>query len=260
MVLDRELHIWDKNFNGAKNTQGHSQEDEDFTIPSLKLMSNVCMLLIHLPALTFDPEVPQFSHSLKACVLACRNTIEIFNNNNKDERRLFYLQPNGARLVFQSALTWLYDSWHRGVGSELETETNEQNAHPDVALNDLINAAVGLLEMQASECLEADLGGLQGQSWKPSDILQAAISTLKKLAAQTTQDRGLHLRDVITIQDSPVGENSQHQRVPTASTSEPWRLSPLDDPNHLDIEWNFDPAPPDHNAMDSNFLDASMLL
>jgi hypothetical protein len=259
-TLDRELHVWQNEFNAtfcARDVEQHLHEDQEFTKPYLQLMSNVCMFLIHLPALTFDPEVPQFPQSLNACVHACRNIIEIFSTNNH-ERRLFYLQPNGARLTFQSAMLCLYDSWQTNAGQQPDYRKSEQGIRPDVALNNTINSAIALLKLQISECLKTDLSGLQGQSWSSSDILRAAISTLKKLAPT---GRGTSTMDVVTISDSHVRETPEQGQLPPVSNNEPWRLSTLDNLNQLDaFEWDFDPAAPEHRVMDSNFLDASMLL
>jgi hypothetical protein len=217
------------------------------------------MFLIHLPALTFDPNIPQFSQSLEACVHSSRNIIDILNKN-RSERRLFYLQPNGARLIFQSALMCLYESW-LAKSSKEQKHASEQNVNQEGFLIDKINCATALLQMQATECLKTDLSGLEGQSWMSSEIYQTAISTLKKLAAQTTPIDNSSTADVVAISDSPIRETSQHELAPPSSAVESWRLSALDGLNQLDlVEWDFDPTPAEHNVMDSNFLDASMLL
>lgn len=141
---------------------------------------------------------------------------------------------------------------------ESHQTANEQNS---TALNETITTAIEMLQVQASESLKTDLSGPQGQSWTSSEILRAAVSTLKELTAHTTQSRDIHTTDVIIFPDSPADETSRQEQPPTTYTDQSWRPSALDGLNQLDaIDWEFDEASPNHNDMDSNFLDASMLL
>jgi hypothetical protein len=201
-ALDRELHVWQDNFSTVfcnGDLERYLPEDQEFTIPHLHLMSNFCMFLIHLPALTFNPEVPRFSQSLKAYVHACRSIIEMLSTH-RQERRLFYLQPNGARLIFQSAILCLYEYWHAKTSKESEHSMGEQDGYPGAVLNDIIGSAISLLELQSSEYLKTDLGGLQEQDSASPEILQAAIYTLGQLASSAP---GTSKMNVITISDSP---------------------------------------------------------
>jgi hypothetical protein len=138
-------------------------------ISYLQLMRNVRMLLVYLPALFFEPEVPQFSQSLKVCAHSCRNIIQTFGKN-RSERRLFHLQPNGPRLIFQSTLMCLYESWHSKAFAGAEQRSTEQKVGSDVPMSDIINTAIDLLELQIYDYSTTDPGGLQGQIWTSSEM------------------------------------------------------------------------------------------
>ena len=259
LMLDRELHVWENTCNAmfSANTssprQAHSQEDEAFAIPYLQLMWNVCMLLVHLPALTFEPKVPQFSQSLKVCAHSSRNIINTFGKH-RSERRLFHLQPNGARLIFQSALMCLYESWHSTASAGVEQRSTEQRVDLDVPLRDIISTAIDLLELQICDYSATNADGREGQNWTSSEILGSAISTLKTLAAHSIQDSEGGTTGVNSTSAIHIGESSQQEQVLPASSSEFWPPSSLGSLNQLEIlEWDLASAPLDSNLIDFNF-------
>ena len=271
-MLDRELRVWEDTFNftfsvntlspfdtrdghfrGLPSKQARSQEDEAFAIPYLQLMCNVCMFLIHLPALTFEPEVPQFSRSLTVCADSCRNIINIFGKN-RSERRLFHLQPNGPRLIFQAALMCFYESWHAKAVAGAEQRSTQKKVSSDVPMTIIINTAIDLLELQICDYSATDPCGLQGQSCTSSEMLRSAIATLKVLAAQSVQDSEANTTGIMSASGIDLGESSQEEEVTNASGSEFWRPSFLGSLNQLDmLDWDFTSAPLDSNLINFSF-------
>ncbi len=272
LTLDRELRVWEDTFNftfsvntlspfdtrdghfrGLPSMKAPSQEDEAFAIPYLQLMCNVCIFLIHLPALTFEPDVPQFSQSLKVCAGVCRNIINTFGKN-RSERRLFHLQPNGPRLIFQAALMCLYESWHSKAFAGAEERSTQQKVSSDIPMSDIVNAAIDLLELQICDYSATDPSGLQGEGWTSSENLRSAIATLKMLAIQSVQESEDNMTGIMSASGTGVGESPHQEQVTDAAGSEFWRPSFLTSLNQLDeLDWDFTSAPLDSNLIDFTF-------
>ncbi|KAF9884993.1 hypothetical protein FE257_000816 [Aspergillus nanangensis] len=120
-TLDQELSVW-RNSIGHLQPRGAERDEElvegprtnsnyhYFEMEFLGFLSNVALLLIHQPALTFDQKHPQFMKSLSTCVNAGSNILRTLDHN-KDDIRLHCLLPNRSSIVFKSALMCFYHHW-----------------------------------------------------------------------------------------------------------------------------------------------------
>ena len=81
----------------------------------IQLQGNLCLLLIHRPALTYKPEVPQFAKSFKQCMLASR---EIIQPVCEAPTSAISLAPCEVDLVFQAALVhvWYWKQFGEAEG------------------------------------------------------------------------------------------------------------------------------------------------
>lgn len=186
--LDGQLRVWGYEFSAVRGKHGSISQDTTLE-PHLHVMGCFSMLLIHQPGLTFDEHVPQFDKSLAISLqsaLAILSTLE----RSQLDKRLFYLQPNIIRMVFQSALVCLLHAWRHKTdvlaSSELAlgssgTPTEER------PLSSAIETAVGLLESLVSQSSLTDhdmttaelnqaIGALRGMSVKTSELYSDASS------------------------------------------------------------------------------------
>lgn len=259
LMFDRELRIWEHNFNaefgvsdawggqisGGTAGQRLSADDQAFVVPYLQIMGSLAMLLVHQPALSFGPEYLQFQKSLAACVRSCMNMISIFDKN-KNERRLFYLQPNAARLIFQSTLMCLYHCWHFKTSF-----ISSEESHTEVPINHVVDTAIGLLELEVSECSRTNLGEATTQSSSAQETLSNAIFTLRKLGATTLGHQipiGVDMSPSSVVNAGMVDQGQESNNP----TNDPWQLSALNSLNQLDmLEWS--------QGMDTGIIDSYLL-
>lgn len=250
-ILDHELHVWEHSFTQSfggtgfspydpreslprnqAQIQGNYAEDQTFLIPYLQILSNVALLLIHQPALTFGPEFPQFEKSLKACTQSCIQIITIFDSN-KNKQHIFYLQPSSTRLIFQSALMCLYFTWHE-MSSKWNGKYIENKSAP---VTQTIGTAIGLLEFQRSEWLAKHSETLRGEISSTLDALNNTITLLRGLETKMLQ-RSLspgprQMNDTAVV--------SRQQIFGHPVSDDLWSSSALGGLNQLDmLEWSAD--------------------
>ena len=130
--LDRRLLVWKENLQGGRDIMAVILEDLNKENRPLKdqltqtmmespltlwthLLAELATVLIHRPALTFDPKSPQFSQSLQRCVEASANII-ILRAMHDANSWLFNMWPLGSHILLQSALMLLFNHWHGGTG------------------------------------------------------------------------------------------------------------------------------------------------
>lgn len=253
-TLDHELHVWEHTFTQSFGGTGFSSydpresqpgnqaqlqsnhaEDQTFLIPYLRILSNVALLLIHQPALTFGPEFPQFEKSLKACTQSCIQIITTFDSN-KNEQHIFYLQPTSTRLIFQSALMCLYFTWHE-MSSKWNGIYIENKSALRTPITQTIGTAIGLLEFQRSEWLAKHPKTLRGNISSTSDALSSTITLLRRLETKVLQrslSSGPH-------QVNNTAVISQPQIFGNPVSDDLWSSSALGGLNQLDmLEWSAD--------------------
>ena len=263
-MLDRELRVWEQSCGisfcserldpaedhsgRARTLPSRSYEDQVFSIPYLQIMSNLAMILIHQPALTFGPGSSQFRSSLSISLQSYMNILKVYDRN-KSERRLFYLHPNGARIVFQGALMSFYYHWHsEPLAPDHETST-EHETKPDMPLRDVIGTTIDLLKLQLAEYTRIET--LNAPHVSSTETLSSAVSTLNMLAARTDQvisGGNNALTQTCDIDMSQEGESLD---------SDIWGPTALENLNQLDIQnWGSDFGP---QRLDPYLIDLSIL-
>ncbi|GKZ38336.1 hypothetical protein AbraIFM66950_010467 [Aspergillus brasiliensis] len=162
-ALDHELSVWR---HSVVHFQGNEMKEYDDGLPDtldmdspgqpfetlfLHFLGNVAVILIHQPALTFDPTHPQFMKSLSRCVRAALNILGLLGSSH-DDRRLHCLLPNKPSIVFQSTLLCFYHQWMCMSFSLM----------PIYDLNPLMgkveDTALRLLDMHKAELVAPDTG------------------------------------------------------------------------------------------------------
>ena len=152
--LQRELDVWGQNVLASqsdislmedigKNDLG---EMSGYISLWLSLLAQFTSVLIHRPALTFDPEEPQFSESLDVCVESATQIIACFHNGS-GHHLLPQMWPSGYHLVFQSALMLLYNCWVRGP-QDASTSQSSMNLATSLNPMKLVGTAIELLNPQ----------------------------------------------------------------------------------------------------------------
>jgi hypothetical protein len=250
-TLSRELHVWEHTFNQSLGVnRSSSVVDLTFIVPYLQLMSNVAMLMIHQPALTFGPEFPQFKKSLVACTRSCMQIV-ILLDSNKSERRISYLQPSAARLIFQSALMCLYNTWHDLSANPNEKPTEDQTPF-SVPMKQMIDTATGLLELHRSEWATTHRADSSHESSSTLDALNRTIDLLRRLETETTQrtmSRDAHASSVSPTAMPDATRFPQQLGAEVNASDDLWGPSALDGLNQLGMleygnEYMFEPLDP----------------
>lgn len=144
-------------------------DSEQHMILWLELMANYAMVLVHRPALTFDPSTQQFGDSLTICV---RSSTAIINLMDAVFMTGFghSIAPFGPSIVFQSALMLIFHRYHVEAGVVGE---GTDAAEPIAA----VSRAVGILRNMALE-FSGTAGSLEA--------LQSPIDLLRSLAVLGT--------------------------------------------------------------------------
>jgi len=232
-ILDRELRVWEQScgisFCPERQNSFDPDGDQAFPISFLQILSNVTMILIHQPALTFGPGAPQFRSSLSISMQSYINIMKVYGKN-KAERRLFYLHPNGARISFQGALMSFYYYWH----SSLFALDDEKI---DMQLHNVISSTIELLKLQIAEYTSLNAS---------TETLSSAVSTLNMLTARTDQvlSGGINSGDIAMSQEDQ------------SLDSDIWGPTALENLNQLDIEnWGSDFG---SQGLDPYFIDFSV--
>ncbi|OJJ40830.1 hypothetical protein ASPWEDRAFT_102560 [Aspergillus wentii DTO 134E9] len=189
-ALDQELSVWRNSIGNFKDRDTASEHEkgivEDvyanssyhaFEIPFLHLLSNVCMLLIHLPALTFEPAHPQFAKSLGSSVRAGLNILIILSRNHSN-RRVDCLLPNRESLAFQSALVCFYHQWVSRVSSL------PSMLDINISLEKVTGAAIELLNAQKTELVQMDTSPAREID---HTTLSTTIEFIESLCSRTKQ-------------------------------------------------------------------------
>ncbi|XRM45811.1 hypothetical protein ABZX51_008885 [Aspergillus tubingensis] len=162
-ALDHELSVWRHSVvqfqgnemkdhdDGLPDTLHMNSADQSFETLFLHFLGNVAVVLIHQPALTFDPKHPQFMKSLSRCVRAALSILSMLGSNH-DDRRLHCLFPNKSSIVFQSTLLCFYHQW-TCMASSL---TPSHNLNP--LMGRVVDTALKLLDMHKTELVSSDTG------------------------------------------------------------------------------------------------------
>lgn len=195
--------------------------------------------LLHLPILTFPPHTQAFKTSLRGCASACRDIITLFSTH-KTERRLFYLQPNGTRLLFQSALMCLFESWHDNP--------------PDLNISpqQIVGTVIELLELQkldweTSASVRGDGNG-DRERWVEGGvkIISTSITTLQRLVLESIpEERDIAMAGVLSTPLVEIEEVSEGWQQPSA----------LEQLNRMDgLGWDFSTPLEDRSGLISFYL------
>ncbi|GLA65310.1 hypothetical protein AtubIFM54640_007060 [Aspergillus tubingensis] len=162
-ALDHELSVWRHSVvqfqgnemkdhdDGLPDTLHMNSADQSFETLFLHFLGNVAVVLIHQPALTFDPKHPQFTKSLSRCVRAALNILSMLGSSH-DNQRLHCLFPNKSSIVFQSALLCFYHQW-MCMASSL---TPSHNLDP--LMGKIVDTALKLLDMHKTELVTPNTG------------------------------------------------------------------------------------------------------
>ncbi|PWY77873.1 hypothetical protein BO83DRAFT_334347 [Aspergillus eucalypticola CBS 122712] len=162
-ALDHELSVWRHSVvqfqgnemkdhdDGLPDTLHMNSADQTFEILFLHFLGNVAVVLIHQPALTFDPKHPQFLKSLSRCVRAALNILSMLGSSH-DDRRLHCLFPNKSSIVFQSTLLCFYHQW-MCMASSL---TPSHNLNP--VMGKIVDTALRLFDTHKTELVSSDTG------------------------------------------------------------------------------------------------------
>ncbi|CAK41916.1 hypothetical protein M747DRAFT_271648 [Aspergillus niger ATCC 13496] len=162
-ALDHELSVW---HHSVVRFQGSGMKENDDALPDtlhinssgqsfetlfLHFLGNVAVVLIHQPALTFDPKHPQFMKSLSRCVRAALNILGLLESSH-DGQRLHCLFPNKSSIVFQSTLLCFYHQW-MCISFSL---TPSHNLNP--LMGRIVDTALKLLDKHKAELVAPDTG------------------------------------------------------------------------------------------------------
>ena len=120
--LDLEVRMWNQNLQlqgldldiGVASTlslPGKSSNKLDNTTLWLQLLTNVAMILIHRPGLSFDDSSAEFGDCLQACVASSSANL-IYIDDSQTPVWLLNMSMMTPGVIFQSALTLVYFQCH----------------------------------------------------------------------------------------------------------------------------------------------------
>lgn len=218
--LTRELQVWESiseptigRFSDLGQDYGQVDESgRDFMSLWLHLLSQMALVYIHRPALTFDPSEPQFISSIATCSKASENVISLLHIYRGDEQ-LFRLFPSGPNIIFQCALLCLYQAWHNLTLPKVASPSSliwDQNLQSGPAL--VIDAAASLLEeLHQTEsprfALNQDLPLKSNPLTQASSLLRHLSTTTAQHSTQTNeQSQSPH--SLLSTNSHPVREHS----------------------------------------------------
>ncbi|GLA70797.1 hypothetical protein AtubIFM55763_000971 [Aspergillus tubingensis] len=252
-ALDHELSVWrhsvvqfqgnemkDHN-DGLPDTLHMNSADQSFETLFLHFLGNVAVVLIHQPALTFDPKDPQFMKSLSRCVRAALNILGMLGSSH-DDRRLHCLFPNKSSIVFQSTLLCFYHQWVC-MASSL---TPSHNLNP--LMGRIVDTALKLLNMHKTELISSDSGS---NTSIDSQTVSAAEDLVRLFYSRVDLGRDVSVsyeRTLSVAQHSPPTslfpppadlngtEPANFGRPSPTATTIPLDFGILDD-NILDFDW-----------------------
>ncbi|KAI0430773.1 fungal-specific transcription factor domain-containing protein [Xylaria sp. FL1042] len=107
----------------------HNPHDEPVSRVLLPSLSNMAVMLIHRPGLTFSESTPEFHESLRWCTLSSSMIIEnafIVSSDTRMRRIAFTPSPN---IIFQSAMLHIY------LWCQLPSEDDFSSTTRDLSLN-----------------------------------------------------------------------------------------------------------------------------
>ncbi|KAL4898236.1 fungal-specific transcription factor domain-containing protein [Aspergillus ambiguus] len=253
-ALDHELSVWRYSvfqFKGSEMQKNHdvglldtshmNSRDQSFETLFLHLLSNVAVVLVHQPALTFDPKHPQFIKSLSKCVGAALNILSLLGNSHYNQR-LHYLLPNKSSIVFQSTLMCFYHQWMCTSFSL----TPSHNLNP--LMEKIAGIALKLLDMHKAELVDPNTG-----SNANIDIqtISAAEDLVRLFSSRLDRARHISMSPELafsTTQRSPASLVPTHPTDPVSHApgagfeqGSPTATTPLDfgilDQDILDFDW-----------------------
>lgn len=228
--LERDLQNWKHSFSyhlrlmpSKVGDQGsipqQSTSKSEFSMTSwLELMSNLAMVLLHRPALTYEPTRPQFVDSLKVCVQSCIAILELLAEDGL-RHQPYHGLPFGPSLVFQSALMLIFYC------------CNTRGDDPAIVIS---RSDCKMLVIHAIQSLQSILLD-NGQDPNAEDLRHAigALSNLNLLILEPT--------DVFSMSEPlilPVSEHVPLSDSLTSTNEDFWASNVLDNLNHLsDVDW-----------------------
>jgi hypothetical protein len=192
--LTRELQVWESlseitigKLTDLEQDYGQHRDGsgEDILSIWLHLLSQMALIYVHRPALTFETTEPQFKASLALCSKASVNVISMLHRFRREEQ-LFRIFPAGPNLIFQSALLCLYRTWHQIPSASGTSPESSIHDNENIELNPVIEIASSLLDDLNHTGFSQHLSLQDDFSTKPPPLLQASW-VLRHLSTITTQ-------------------------------------------------------------------------
>ncbi|KAK4508638.1 hypothetical protein PRZ48_002377 [Zasmidium cellare] len=175
--LGDQLRAWTDGFAALLDASPGLRHNNSLFVGYLRLLSLFNIILIHQPGLTFDDDHPQFSTSLSRSTEAAVAILTLLQDFS-EEHRLFYLPPEGTRIVFQSLLICFFYAWHHGsLKVPASTPLNgDGSSHPSHAsLESLVEVGLQLIEALLLECPSVEVRG----------ELEQAVHTFRSMSRRT---------------------------------------------------------------------------
>ena len=247
--LDRDLRVWFQNFNAALNCPSFDLtnlgESLDRTrlqrfgdsacgiIAWLDIMANYAMVMIHRPALTFDPATQRFRESLSTCVKSASAILQL-SSATSFHQKASYIAPLGPSVIFQSALMHIFYRCSLDNGTFIEISPRKQDTLNNIA------KAVRLLQ---------EMTGLQGEGASVTQAIENSIALLQHLSdvfLKQEESESSHSSAAIAetyqvhVQPAEQGLGSiviPHAAIEQSFETDFWNTSALENLNHLDIFW-----------------------
>jgi len=224
--LTRELQVWDSlseitigRFSDVDQDyygQNRDGDGRDAMSLWLHLLSQMALIYIHRPALTFEPSEPQFQTSLRMCSKASENVISLLDMFHGDEklRRMF---PSGPNIIFQCALLCLYRAWHTLPSTNASPLSYIQNDERWIGPSPAVETAASLLDTLNKTGLSQSVSA-QEFSAKTAPLLQASW-VLRHLLTATAQCVATSTESPHSVISTTSNSISAFPCVPPSNTS-----------------------------------------
>ncbi|KAE8153959.1 fungal-specific transcription factor domain-containing protein [Aspergillus avenaceus] len=141
----------------------------------LFILGEIASILIHRPALTFDPKEKQFVDSSQACTEAATRLILAFELS-QEQYDWLAIWPSGYHLIFQSGLMLLYHEWSKEVTPAFGNPDGSVRAI-GIVINLLINPATRLDGLSQARTPSREAAGSLRQA--ASYLQHLCIRTMK---------------------------------------------------------------------------------
>ncbi|OJJ76899.1 hypothetical protein ASPBRDRAFT_140273 [Aspergillus brasiliensis CBS 101740] len=250
-ALDHELSVWHHSVvqfqgsemkehdDGLPDTLHMNSPDQPFETLFLHFLGNVAVVLVHQPALTFDPTHPQFIKSLSRCVRAALNILGLLGSSH-DDRRLHCLLPNKSSIVFQSTLLCFYHQWM--CMSFSLSPSHDLNP----LMRNVVDTALKLLDMHKAELAAPDASSSTSIDIQTistaEDLVRSVSSRMNHTIHASTSLEAVSMTQGFPSSLVPISPDDQGSHEPANHEQQsPMATTPLDfgilDDGILDFDW-----------------------